>query len=105
MQQPLRLPLKYFLPLSDLHPPEAGEQEIIIPFEKLAQYLEEAEAQEQLVRAEQGISKIMPVGMRKRRRESTPPETLDSADERRFEWDELMVEKLADEQEKDWKEI
>ena len=80
----LRLPLKDF-PLPELLPPGDCEQEILISYEKLAEYLEKAEAQAQLVRAKQGLSKKMPVGMRKRKRDSTSPESLGSADEERFE--------------------
>ena len=82
----------------------ADEQRIIIPYEELAQYLDEAEAAKQLERAEQGIQVTMPAGMRKRKRESTPPESLGSADERRFEQEELIAEQLADKEDEDWKE-
>ena len=38
---------------------------------------------------------IMEAGTRKRKRDFTPTETLNMADERRFEWAELMAERLA----------
>ena len=99
----LRLPLKYF-PLPGLVPPGDCEQEILIPYEKLADYLEEAEAVERLNKTEEGVSMVMPMGMRKRKRELTPPETLDIADERRFEREELEAERRASEEDVEWKE-
>ena len=102
-QQMIRLPLKHF-PLPELLPPGDCEQEILIPYEKLADYLEEAEAHEQLVRTKEGVSMVMPVGMRKRKRDLTPPETLSITDERRFEREELMAEMLADKEDEEWKE-
>lgn len=79
-----------------------GEQEIIIPFENLAQYLEEAEQSEQDSRT--GAVDAMPAGMRKRRREETPPETLSLTDERRFAQEEANAEIFATKEGEDWKE-
>lgn len=47
---------------------------------------------------------MMPAGMRKRKRDLTPPETLNVADERRFEREELAAEMLADKKDVEWKE-
>ncbi|MCJ1404966.1 hypothetical protein MMC11_008192 [Xylographa trunciseda] len=102
-QQTLRLPLKYF-PLPGLLPPGDCEQEILIPYEKLADYLEEAETETRLTETKEGASMVMPMGMRKRKRESTPPETLNMADERRFEREESGAERRASEEDVLWKE-
>lgn len=75
------------------------EQEIIVPFEKLAQYLEEAERSEQ--DSKTGTVQAMPVGMRKRKREETPPETLSVTDERRFAQEEADAELFAERKNED----
>lgn len=46
---------------------------------------------------------VMPVGMRKRKRYQTPPDTLGMADERRFEREKLVAERLADKEDVEWK--
>ncbi|MCJ1250788.1 hypothetical protein MMC30_008016 [Trapelia coarctata] len=102
-QRTLRLPLKHF-PLPELLPPGDCEQEILIPYEKLADYLEEAEVEDQFVRMKAGALGVVPMGMRKRKRDLTPPETLNMADERRFEREELAAERLAEKEDEEWKE-
>jgi len=77
-----------------------GEPEIIIPFENLAQYLEEAEQGEQDSRT--GAVNAMPAGMRKRKREETPPETLSLTDERRFAQEEANAEIFAEREDEGW---
>ena len=81
-----------------------GEKAIIITFEKLAQYLEEVERSEQDSRT--GTVKAIPVGMRKRKRkrEKTPPEELSISNERRFAQQEEVAERLANEEDEEWKE-
>ena len=81
----------------------ASEPEIIIPCEKLAQCLEEAERMVQ--DTETGFSRAMPVGMRKRKRDETPPETLSLTDERRFAEEESKAERLTDGVDEDWKGV
>ncbi|KAL9120796.1 MAG: hypothetical protein Q9187_002652, partial [Circinaria calcarea] len=100
MDQSLRLPLKHFHPLSEPLPPEDGDPEIVIPYERLAEYLKEAE--EEARSTQQGTSKVMQVGMRKRKREETPPEILDPIHERRFTQAELKADDMTEKQDEDW---
>jgi len=72
--QTLRLPLQYFIPSTVLLPPSTGEQEITISYEKLAHFLDRAEAFERDRR--KGYARELPAGTLKRRREETPPESL-----------------------------
>ena len=80
-----------------------SEPEITIPHEKLTSCLEEAE--QTIQDTQMGLSTAMPVGMRKRKREETPPETLSLTDERRFAQEESKAKRLTDEADKDWKEV
>lgn len=43
--------------------------------------------------------------MRKRKRDRTPPEKLNAADEKVFEQEEFKAERLANEEDKYWKEL
>ena len=99
----LRLPLKHF-PLPQRLPAGECEQEILIPYEKLADYLEKAEAEVLLARGNEGDEMVLPIGTRKRKRDSTPPETLHMADEERFKADELEVEERAQREDPEWEE-
>lgn len=81
----------------------ASEPDIFISHEKLARCLEKAE--QTIQDTQTGLLTAMPVGMRKRKREETPPETLSLTDERRFAQEESKVGRLTDEVDKDWKEV
>ena len=81
-----------------------ASKRFFIPYEKLADYLEEAEEENRLTRTEEGASIVMPMGMRKRKRKLLSPETLSTADERRFERDELEAGRRASKEDVEWKE-
>ena len=46
----------------------------------------------------------MQVETRKQKRDLPPPEMLNMADERRFELEKLMAERLAAEEDEEWKQ-
>ena len=81
-------------------PSEALRQEILIPYTKLAEYLDKAEAQYHLKKTQQGRQE--PV-VRKRRRASTPPDELASEDEKRFKQAEQKADRTADKEDEDFK--
>ena len=66
-------------------------------------YLDTAEAHHQLTEAKTGILEVLRPGARKRRREVTPPEELESKDERQYEREELAELRRANEHDEDWK--
>lgn len=100
------IPLESFIPQSVQSDflPEALEQTITIPYEKLAAYLDTAETRLELCKAEQGIADVLPAGRRKRRRESTPEEELRSEDERIIEGLEAAEARRVQERDEEWKE-
>ena len=76
--------MKILLPSQVGADPKALAQEIIIPYEQLASFLEKAE-NIQHSQGTIGTPDLLEAGIRNRKRPDTPPEELVSEDERTFE--------------------
>ena len=77
----LRLQLKHLVPSQIEADPDGLAQEILISYEQLAIFVDEAED----IQGTEHIPYMLPAGIRKRRRQSTPPEELNSEDERVYQ--------------------
>ncbi|KAH0562099.1 hypothetical protein GP486_003204 [Trichoglossum hirsutum] len=77
---------------------------VAIPFLTLANYVTEAQEWETKRRNLQGVMDPVVVGRRKRRRASTPPETLTREDERVWEKKEKLSERKAELEDGTWGE-
>lgn len=82
---------------------EALEKEVVLSTEKLAAYLDAAELQALCTEPQRGTKEVLPARIRKRTRESTPPELLNSEDEAIFQREEDAEERRVKKQDKGWK--
>ena len=82
----LQIQMNHFIPSPIAIDSEALQQKILIPYETLAAFLYKAEVCYKA--SEQGIEEQLRPGVKKRMRESTPPDELGSEDERRFQREE-----------------
>ena len=65
--------------------------------------MDKAEARYEFYRTKQGITDVLPAGRRKRRRELTPEEELQSEDERKFEELEAAEVRRVQGRDEEWK--
>lgn len=79
----LQIQLNHFVPSPIATDLEAFHQQIVIPYKKLADFLDEAEIFNKT--SEQGIEDQFRPGVKKRVRESTPTDELGPEDEERFQ--------------------
>ncbi|MCJ1281277.1 hypothetical protein MMC26_000595 [Xylographa opegraphella] len=98
LDKKLRLQLKHFVP-SEIEAELGGlAQEILIPYEKLAIFVDKAQDLE----STENITYMPPAGIRKRRRQSTPPEEFISEDERVYRRRETIEARRVEEQDEEW---
>lgn len=100
------IPLRSFVPQPDQSDilSEILEQRIVISYEKLAAYLDQAEALYESRKSKQGIQNVLSASRRKRRRELTPEEELMSDDERKFAEFKAAEAKRVQKRDEEWKE-
>lgn len=91
--------MNHFVPSPIASGLEAFHQQIVIPYKKLADFLDEAEIFNKT--SEQGIEDQLRPGVKKRRSESAPPDGLGPEDEERFQREESEGSTRANEEE-DW---
>ncbi len=95
--------MKTLVPSQVRADPDALMQEIIIPYEQLASFVDQAE----YIQHSQGIlatPDLLKAGIRKKKRPGTPPEELDSEDGREFERLETTEATQAEERDEAWRE-
>ena len=95
----LRFQLKDFVPCQIEADPDGLAHEILIPYEKLAMFVDEAEHRQ----GTKTIPYVLEAGIRKRKRQSTPPEELNSEDERVFQRIETIEARRVKEQDGEWR--
>ena len=92
--------MNHFIPSRIAIDSEALHQKIVIPYENLAESLYKVEVCYKA--SEQGIEDQLRPGVKKRMRESTPPDELGSENERRFQREESEEWRRANEEDRDW---
>lgn len=98
----MRLQLKHLVSSGVGIPLNALDEEVVVmTYSQLAEYLDEAESAEREEKTGKLTADSLEPGVRKRRRESNPPEALTSEDERRFEEAELVAERAVDKKDND----
>ncbi|MCJ1387778.1 hypothetical protein MMC18_000621 [Xylographa bjoerkii] len=96
----LRLQLKHFVPFQIGADPDGLAQEILISYEKLAIFVDKA----QEIQSAENIPCVLAAGIRKRRRQSTPPGEMISEDERVYQRLETTEARRVEEQDEEWTE-
>ena len=96
----LQIQMNHFIPSPIAIDSEALQQKILIPYETLAAFLYKAEVFNKA--SEQGFKAQLRPGVKKRMRESTPPDELGSEDEGGFQREESEEPRRANEEDRDW---
>ena len=81
----LRLQLKHFVPRQIEADPDGLVREILIPYEKIAMFVNRAED----IQGTENIPYVPEAGIRQRKRHSNPPEEVKSEDERIYQRPEM----------------
>ncbi len=89
----LELQLQDFAPIAVLQRYGALRERVVISSATLCHSLSECEANARRVAQKECLSDTLEPGTRKRRREKTPPEQINSDDEGRFDQEEQRVSK------------
>lgn len=98
----MRIQLKHLVSSEISIPLDALDQEVVITYSQLAEYVDKAESAEREENSGHNTADSLKSGVRKRRRESTSPEVLASEDESRSEEAELKAKRAVEKKDDDW---